>query len=75
MTQKHFLLMLATMPASLKPEDDVAVLFVRGMPRELLNKLKGAAALKGVTLAEYIQQMCKAHIEELEKKGILPKPK
>jgi len=63
------------MPASPKPEDDAAVLFVRNMPRELLNKLKGAAALQGKTLAEYVQQMCQAHIEELEKKGILPKSK
>lgn len=67
--------MLAAMPTSPKPDDDAAVLFVRGMPRELLNKLKGAAALQGKTLAEYIQQMCQAHIEELEKKGILPKSK
>jgi hypothetical protein len=67
--------MLATMPTSLKQDDDAAVLFVRGMPRELLNKLKGAAALQGKTLAEYVQQMCQVHIEELEKKGILPKSK
>lgn len=67
--------MLATMPTSPKPDDDVAVLFVRGMPRELLNKLKAAAALQGKTLAEYTQQMCQAHIEELERKGILPKSK
>ena len=45
------------------------------MPRELLNKLKGVAALQGKTLAEYVQQMCQAHIEELEKKGILPRAK
>ena len=67
--------MLLIMPASPKPDDDAAVLFVRGMPRELLNKLKGAAALQGKTLAEYVQQMCQTHIEELEKKGILPKSK
>lgn len=67
--------MLAIMPASPKPDDDVAVLFVRGMPRDLLNKLKGAAALQGKTLAEYVQQMCQAHIEELERKGVLPKSK
>lgn len=67
--------MLAHMPASPKPDDDGAVLFVRGMPRELLNKLKGAAALQGKTLAQYVQQMCQVHIEELEKKGVLPKSK
>lgn len=67
--------MLAPMPISTKPDDDAAVLFVRGVPRELLNRLKGAAALQGKTLADYIQQMCQAHIDELEKKGILPKSK
>lgn len=67
--------MLISMPVSPKSNDDAAVLFVRGVPRELLNKLKGAAALQGKTLAEYVQQMCQAHIEELERKGILPKSK
>lgn len=55
--------------------EDAAVLFVRGMPRELLAKLKAAAALHRQTLGEYIQAMCEAHVQELEKKGLLPKPK
>ncbi len=67
--------MLATMPKVLRPDDDVAVLFVRGMPRDLLAKLKGAAALQQKTLGEYIQEMCLEHVQELEKKGILPKGK
>jgi hypothetical protein len=67
--------MLAPMPKSPRPDDDAAVLFVRGMPRELLAKLKAAAALQQKTLGEYIQEMCNAHVQELEKKGILPKAK
>ena len=41
-----------------RSEDDTAVLFVRGMPRDLPAKLKGAAALQQKTLGEYIQEMC-----------------
>ncbi len=67
--------MLAPMPKSPRPDDDAAVLFVRGMPRDLLAKLKGAAALQQKTLGEYIQEMCVDHVQELERKGLLPKGK
>jgi predicted DNA-binding protein len=43
------------------------------MPRELLAKLKAAAALQQKTLGEYIQEMCEEHVQELERKGLLPK--
>jgi hypothetical protein len=62
------------MPKSPRSEED-AVLFVRGMPRDLLAKLKAVAALQQKTLGEYIQEMCEAHVQELEKKGLLPKGK
>jgi hypothetical protein len=45
-----------------------------GVPRDLLAKLK-AAALQQKTLVEYIQEMCVDHVQELERKGILPKSK
>ena len=67
--------MLASMPKPPRSDDDAAVLFVRGMPRDLLAKLKGAAALQQMTLGAYIQEMCEAHVQELEKKGLLPKGK
>jgi hypothetical protein len=63
------------MPKSPRSDEDVAVLFVRGMPRDLLAKLKGAAALQQTTLGEYIQALCTEHVQELEKKGLLPKSK
>jgi hypothetical protein len=66
---------LAPMPKPPRPDEDAAILFVRGMPRDLLAKLKGAAALQQKTLGEYIQEMCEAHVQELEKKGLLPKGK
>lgn len=67
--------MLAPMPKSSRPDDDAAVLFVRGMPRDLPAKLRAAAALQQKTLGEYIQEMCEGHVQDLERKGILPKGK
>lgn len=67
--------MLAPMPKSARSDEAVAVLFVRGMPRDLLAKLKAAAALQQKTLGEYIQELCEEHVQGLEKKGILPKGK
>lgn len=67
--------MLATMPKPLRPNDDAAVLFVRGMPRDLLAKLKAAAALHQMTLGDYIKELCEAHVLEMENKGTLPKSK
>ena len=67
--------MLAPMPKTPRSDDDAAVLFVRGMPRDLLAKLKAAAALHQITLGDYIKDLCEAHVQELEKKGILPKGK
>lgn len=75
MTGLVCLRMLAPMPKPPRPNDDAAVLFVRGMPRDLLAKLKAAAALHQNTLGEYIKEMCEEHVQELEKKGLLPKGK
>ena len=65
--------MLALMPKPPRHDEDAAVLFVRGMPRDLLAKLKAAAALQQKTLGEYIKELCEGHVQELERKGILPK--
>lgn len=67
--------MLAAMPKPTRSEEEGAVLFVRGMPRDLLAKLKAAAALNHQTLGQYIQELCEGHVAELERKGLLPKGK
>jgi len=63
------------MPKAPRSDEDAAVLFVRGMPRDLLAKLKAAAALNQKTLGDYIKDMCEEHVQEEEKKGLLPKGK
>jgi predicted DNA-binding protein len=65
--------MLTVMAKSQRSEENAAVLFVRQFPKGLLLKLKAAAALDGKTLAQYIENMCEAHVEELERRGHLPK--
>ncbi len=51
------------------------VLYVRGVPTEVANKLKAAAALQGDSLQAYLVKMLQAHVAELERKGHLPKGK
>ena len=55
--------------------DDTTVLFIRGMPREMVPRLKAAAALNQHTLGMYLRELFKDHLQDLEKKGLLPKGK
>ena len=61
------------MPKSDK--DDSTILYLRGTPRDVARKLKAAAALQGKSLTEYVQDLLESHVEELERKGMLPKGK
>lgn len=63
------------LPAMPKQEKDSAVLYVREAPRELAQKLKAAAALQGKSLQVYLLELMQAHVNELEKRGLLPKIK
>jgi hypothetical protein len=51
------------------------VLYVRGVPPDLANKLKAAAALQGQSLQTYLVHTLRAHVAELERKGQLPRGK
>ena len=55
--------------------DQSTILYLRGTPREVARKLKAAAALQGTSLTEYVQELLKSHVEDLERKGLLPKGK
>jgi hypothetical protein len=56
-------------------KDDTSVLFIRGVPRTMQAKLKAMAALSQQSLGQYVMDLFGKHLEELEKKGILPKGK
>jgi hypothetical protein len=65
----------AAMPKS-KSGPSGPPIFVRGAPRELSLRLKAAAALLGYrSVNAYLLEHLKQHVEELERKGVLPKPK
>ncbi len=55
---------------------DTPAIFVRGAPRALSLKLRAAAALQGYrSINAYLVELLQKHVEELERKGILPKSK
>lgn len=51
------------------------VLFVRNFPPDVARKLRGAAALNGMSLQRYLITVLTDHVAELERSGVLPKPK
>jgi predicted DNA-binding protein len=55
--------------------DDTTVIFMRGMPREMVARLKAAAARNQHALGMYLRELFKDHLQDLEKKGLLPKGK
>ena len=58
--------------ARLVPSGTVAWNF-RGIPRDLMRKVKMAAAHEGKTVKDFLIELAEARIAELKKRGILPK--
>lgn len=52
---------------------DTTVLYVRGIPLGLSRKVRAAAALAGQGVPGYVIELLQKHVEELERKGVLPK--
>jgi hypothetical protein len=57
------------------PKEEITVLSLREMPKDLIAKLKAAAALEHASLRDYIAALLQHHVADLEKKGLLPKGK
>jgi len=45
----------------------------RDIPREIMRKVKMAAAHEGKSVKEFLVELAEARIKELERKGILPR--
>jgi hypothetical protein len=56
-------------------DDDTTVLNLRDMPRDLVASVKAAAAFAHKPLKAYIADLLRRHVEDLERKGVLPKSK
>ncbi len=54
---------------------EMGALNLRDIPKELLYKLKMAAAAEHRTVKGFILNLIETRIQELEKKGLLPKGK
>lgn len=59
----------------MKPDTkaELTVLNLRDMPKDLIAKVKAAAALEHASLKEYVTRILEHHVTDLEKKGYLPK--
>jgi hypothetical protein len=57
------------------PPEDTGAWNFREIPRDLMRRVKMAAAHEGKTVKEFLTELAQARIEELERKGILPKGK
>ena len=66
--------LLPAMPPKAPPDDSAAV-HIRGIPRETFFRLKMAAAAEKKTVRDLLLKLIEDKIQELEKKGLLPKGK
>ena len=53
-----------------KKEVETKDFLIRGLPREVANKLKVAASLHHMPMKDYIQKILEDHLKELERRGI-----
>lgn len=63
------------MSKSKDPEEPAGSWVFRDIPRDLMIKMKIAAAVQRKSVKQLLIDLSREHIEELEKKGLLPKGK
>ena len=51
------------------------VWIVRDVPRDLMRRAKAAAALQGKSVKGILIELMEGYLQEMEKKGLLPKGK
>ena len=57
------------------PAEDKGAWNFRDIPRGLMQRVKMAAAYEGKTVKQFLIDLARARLQELERKGILPKGK
>ena len=58
-----------------QPAEDKGAWNFREIPRSLMQRVKMAAAYEGKTVKQWLMDLSKARLAEMEKRGILPKRK
>jgi hypothetical protein len=69
--------MLSCMPmAKAKDQtDEPGTWIIREVPRDLMRRAKAAAAFEGKSIKALIIELMETHLQELERKGVMPKEK
>ena len=66
----------ASVPVMVRqPADDTGAWNFRDIPHGLMQWVKMAAAYEGKTVKQWLMDLAKTRLAEMEKKGILPKGK
>jgi hypothetical protein len=61
------------MPKPEKLPDEPGTWIFRDIPRDLMRRAKGGAALQGKSVRQLAIELMESHLQELERKGIMPK--
>ena len=61
------------MPSRKEQSASKGTWIVKDVPRELMHRMKVAAAVERKTLKQLIFELAEEHLADLEKKGLLPK--
>ncbi len=67
--------MRASMKAQKKDSSVDGTWIVRDVPRDLMRRARAAAALQGKSVKGILIELMEGYLQELEKKGLLPKGK
>jgi hypothetical protein len=55
--------------------DEPGAWIIREVPRDLMRRAKAAAAFEGKSIKALMIELMEAHLQELERKGVMPKEK
>jgi hypothetical protein len=63
------------MPTKKDTPSQAGTWIVKEVPRDLMHRMKVAAAVEKKTLKQLLFELAEAHLADMEKKGLLPKGK
>ncbi len=66
---------LPLMPKEKNQSNSPGAWIFKEIPRDLMWRAKAAASLQGKSVKALVIELIEAHLQELERKGILPKGK
>jgi hypothetical protein len=58
-----------------EPEEGPGTWIIREVPRDLMRRAKAAAAFEGKSIKALMIELMETHLQDLERKGVMPKEK